>query len=166
MLELSISCTRFETNYSSCTSKSNENICSSSGGAQEKGKKACKISVWQNSQFRLELVADSKEGIAYTISCQFYPVHSTLLRWLLHLTLSTCVKCSNSLVILGLTDSLGLRVQAKASKCLEIQNSAVVVLMNLCLEFFMTRRRHLDDLQLVRGCVVFHFHSDTRERKL
>jgi hypothetical protein len=26
------------------------------------------------------LVADSKEGIAYTISCQFYPVHSTLLR--------------------------------------------------------------------------------------
>ncbi len=80
MLELSISCTRFETNYSSCTSKSNENICSSSGGAQEKGKKACKISVWQNSQFRLELVADSKEGIAYTISCQFYPVHSTLLR--------------------------------------------------------------------------------------
>ncbi len=63
MLKLSISCTRFESNYSSCTSKSNENICSSSGGAQEKGKKACKISVWQNSQFRLELVAKSKEGI-------------------------------------------------------------------------------------------------------
>ncbi len=31
-------CTRFETNYNSCTSKSNENICSSSGGAQEKGR--------------------------------------------------------------------------------------------------------------------------------
>jgi len=53
-----------ESNYSSCTSKSNENICSSSGGAQEKGKKACTISVQQqNSQFRLELVANSKEGI-------------------------------------------------------------------------------------------------------
>jgi len=31
-------CTRFETNYNSCTGKSNENICSSSGGAQEKGR--------------------------------------------------------------------------------------------------------------------------------
>jgi hypothetical protein len=40
------SCTRFESNYSGCTSKSNENICNSSGGGtEEKGKKACKISV-------------------------------------------------------------------------------------------------------------------------
>jgi len=38
MLKLSISCTRFETNYSRCTGKSSENICSSSGGAYEKGK--------------------------------------------------------------------------------------------------------------------------------
>ncbi len=38
MLKLSIYCTRFETNYSSCTSKRSENICSSSGGAQENGK--------------------------------------------------------------------------------------------------------------------------------
>jgi hypothetical protein len=38
MLKLSIQCTRFETNYSSCTHKSSENICSSTGGAQEKGK--------------------------------------------------------------------------------------------------------------------------------
>ncbi len=36
MLKLSIQCT--ETNYSRCTGKSSENICSSSGGAQEKGK--------------------------------------------------------------------------------------------------------------------------------
>ncbi len=36
MLILSIYCTRFETNYSSCTVKSSQNICSSSGGAKEK----------------------------------------------------------------------------------------------------------------------------------
>jgi hypothetical protein len=33
-----IQCTRLEGNYSSCTSRSSENICSSSGGGQEKGK--------------------------------------------------------------------------------------------------------------------------------
>ncbi len=36
MLNLSIQCTRFERNYSSCTGRSSENLCSSSGGAQEK----------------------------------------------------------------------------------------------------------------------------------
>jgi hypothetical protein len=35
MLKLS---TRFESNCGSCTGKSSENKCSSSGGAQEKGK--------------------------------------------------------------------------------------------------------------------------------
>jgi hypothetical protein len=29
-------CTKFESNYSSCTSRSSENICRSSGGAHEK----------------------------------------------------------------------------------------------------------------------------------
>jgi hypothetical protein len=38
MLKLSIKCTRFERNYSRCTGRSSENICNSSGGAQEKGK--------------------------------------------------------------------------------------------------------------------------------
>ncbi len=38
MLQLSIWCTRFGINYSSCTGKRSENICSSSIGAQEKGK--------------------------------------------------------------------------------------------------------------------------------
>jgi hypothetical protein len=38
MMKLSILCTRFETNYSSCTVRSSENICNSSGGAQAKGK--------------------------------------------------------------------------------------------------------------------------------
>jgi hypothetical protein len=32
------SCIRFESNYSSCTGRSSENICSSSGGAKEKVK--------------------------------------------------------------------------------------------------------------------------------
>ncbi len=36
MLKLSIQCT--ETNYSRCTGKSSQNICSSSEGAREKGK--------------------------------------------------------------------------------------------------------------------------------
>jgi hypothetical protein len=45
MLKLSISCTRFETNYSSCTRRSSENICSSSVGAQEKGKNRMKLSL-------------------------------------------------------------------------------------------------------------------------
>jgi hypothetical protein len=36
MLNLSIECTRFEKNYSSCTCRSNENLCSGSRAAQEK----------------------------------------------------------------------------------------------------------------------------------
>jgi hypothetical protein len=32
---------RFENNYSSCTGRSSENICSCSGGAEEKGKTGC-----------------------------------------------------------------------------------------------------------------------------
>ncbi len=39
MLKLRIYCTRFESNYSSSTCKSNENIYSSSGDAQAKGKR-------------------------------------------------------------------------------------------------------------------------------
>jgi len=31
-------CTKVRTNYNSCTARSTENICSSSGGAEEKGK--------------------------------------------------------------------------------------------------------------------------------
>jgi hypothetical protein len=33
-----MNCTRFKSNYRSCTGRSSENICSSSGGAQDKGK--------------------------------------------------------------------------------------------------------------------------------
>ncbi len=36
LLKLSILCTRFERNYSSCTGRSSENLCSSSGAAQVK----------------------------------------------------------------------------------------------------------------------------------
>jgi hypothetical protein len=43
MLNISISCSRFERNYSSCTGRSSENICSSSGGAQEKKKDRVKL---------------------------------------------------------------------------------------------------------------------------
>ncbi len=46
MLKLSISFTRFEINYSSCTSRSSENICSSRG-AQEKRKDRMKLSLSQ-----------------------------------------------------------------------------------------------------------------------
>jgi hypothetical protein len=42
MLKLSIYCTRFESNYNSCTGKSSENTCSSAGGAQEKGRRGSK----------------------------------------------------------------------------------------------------------------------------
>jgi hypothetical protein len=45
MLNLSISCTRFESNYSSCTDRSSENISSSSGGAQEKMKEGMKLNL-------------------------------------------------------------------------------------------------------------------------
>jgi hypothetical protein len=38
MLNLIIQRTRFESNHSRCTSRSDENICSSREGAQEKGK--------------------------------------------------------------------------------------------------------------------------------
>ncbi len=37
MLNLSIKCTRFESNYSNCTRRSGEYVFSSCGGAQEKG---------------------------------------------------------------------------------------------------------------------------------
>jgi hypothetical protein len=43
MLKLS---TRCKSNYSSCTGRSSENICSSSGGAQEKGKRGWGVKVW------------------------------------------------------------------------------------------------------------------------
>jgi hypothetical protein len=45
LLILSIYCTRFETDYSSCIVGSSENICSSSGGTQEKGKTGMKLSL-------------------------------------------------------------------------------------------------------------------------
>jgi len=38
LVNLSMKCTRFETNYRCCTVRSSEKICNSSGGAQEKGK--------------------------------------------------------------------------------------------------------------------------------
>jgi len=43
MLNLSVECTRFERNYSSCTGRISENLCSSSGGAQEKKKDWVKL---------------------------------------------------------------------------------------------------------------------------
>jgi hypothetical protein len=43
MLNLSIKCTRFERNYSSCAGRSNENLYSSSGDAQEKKKDRVKL---------------------------------------------------------------------------------------------------------------------------
>jgi hypothetical protein len=45
ILKLIIECTRFKTNYSSCIGRSSENICSSIGGAQEKGKRGMKLSL-------------------------------------------------------------------------------------------------------------------------
>jgi hypothetical protein len=45
MLKLSIQCTRFETNYSSCTVRSNEIIRSSSGGGSGKRKDRMKLSL-------------------------------------------------------------------------------------------------------------------------
>ncbi len=48
MLKISIECTRFESNYSSCTGRSSENICSSSEGGQEKGKRGWNSVYHQN----------------------------------------------------------------------------------------------------------------------
>ncbi len=48
MLKLSIECTRFETNYSSCTGRSSEFICSSGGGAQRKWKRGWNSICHQN----------------------------------------------------------------------------------------------------------------------
>jgi len=45
MLKLSISRTRLESNYSSCTGWSSENICSSSGGHSGKRKEGMKLSL-------------------------------------------------------------------------------------------------------------------------
>jgi hypothetical protein len=43
MLNLSVECTRFERNYSSCTGRISENLCSRSGGAREKKKDRVKV---------------------------------------------------------------------------------------------------------------------------
>jgi hypothetical protein len=48
MIKLGIECTKFERNYSTCTGRSSENICNSSGGAQENSllkKKKAKLSL-------------------------------------------------------------------------------------------------------------------------
>jgi len=45
MLILRVQCTRFETNYNSCIVRSSENICSSSGGAQEQRRDRMKLSL-------------------------------------------------------------------------------------------------------------------------
>jgi hypothetical protein len=51
MLILSISWTSFETIYSSCRVMNSENICSSSGGVQEKGKTGWNSDYHQNWWF-------------------------------------------------------------------------------------------------------------------
>jgi hypothetical protein len=45
-LKLGMQCTRFEANYSSCTSSTSENICSNSGGAQGEGKIAKPVKIY------------------------------------------------------------------------------------------------------------------------
>ncbi len=44
-MKLSIQCTRFESNYSNCTGRSSENVCSSSGGPAKKTKDRMKLSL-------------------------------------------------------------------------------------------------------------------------
>jgi hypothetical protein len=58
MLKLSIYCTRFQTNYSSCTGRSSENICRSSGGAQEKEKT-------DETQFTAKIAGKTTLGVSY-----------------------------------------------------------------------------------------------------
>jgi hypothetical protein len=65
----SVCCTtKFETNYSSCTVRSSENLCSSSGGAQEKGKTGWNSIYHQNwwfSEFHPHLDAN-------VLFCRFF----------------------------------------------------------------------------------------------
>jgi hypothetical protein len=58
MLSFSIQCTRFESNYNSCTSRSSENICNSSAGAQEKETK-------DETQFTTKIGGKTSLGPSY-----------------------------------------------------------------------------------------------------
>ncbi len=62
---------KVQTNYSSCTSRSSENICSRSGGAQEKGKTGWNSVYhknWWFSEFRRYVVgADALTTIPYLV---------------------------------------------------------------------------------------------------
>jgi hypothetical protein len=69
MLKLSIYCTRFETNYNSCTDRNSEKIGSSSGGAQDNGKTGWNSVYHQNwwfSEFHLTLNANN------VLFCRFF----------------------------------------------------------------------------------------------
>ncbi len=59
MLNLSIECTRFEWNYSSCTCRSNENLCSDSRAAQEQKKDRVVFWVWPRPWMLIYLFAGS-----------------------------------------------------------------------------------------------------------
>jgi hypothetical protein len=61
MLKLSIKCSRFETNYPTCTQvRSSENICSSSGGGAQ-GKKEKQ----DETQFTTEIGGKTNLGPSY-----------------------------------------------------------------------------------------------------
>ncbi len=77
MLKLSIQCTRFESNYSSCTGRSSENICSSIEGAQRKGERGDETQfttkIWWNNQFGSQIFRFVKFRSQLSISCPIMP---------------------------------------------------------------------------------------------
>jgi hypothetical protein len=69
MLKLSIQCTRVESNYSSCTGKSTQNKCSSSEGAQEKGKR-------DETQFTTKIGGKTSLGPSYFVLKIFIRIYA------------------------------------------------------------------------------------------
>jgi hypothetical protein len=89
MLKISILCTKVRGNYSSCTCRSSENICSSSGSAQEKKER--------RGQNRIETQFGTKSGAFLSLT----PFNANVLLWRFFLKISPgfgpnfCMSLSN-----------------------------------------------------------------------
>ncbi len=71
-----------------------------------------------------------------------------------------------TLMLLDLLTLGGSGFKQKLQNVWKSKTPAVAVFDEFCVQSFFMTRRHLDDLHLDHGCVVFHFVSDTREKEI
>jgi hypothetical protein len=102
MLKLSIQCTTFESNYTSCTGKSSENICSSSSaGKKERG---------DETQFTTKLFRFVKVHSQLSIWCPIMRKLAVLAPNRLTLRITLLDK-ENNIIIIYVKEKSGLKTQ-------------------------------------------------------